>query len=132
MFLLDTDICVYLINKKSTALINKVTAISSHEIALSSITLAELNYGAEKSEKKDQNRQALEQFVIPFNILPFDVVATKTYGIIRASLEKQGKPIGALDFLIAAHALSLNAVLVTNNTKEFSRVPHLTIENWVS
>lgn len=91
-----------------------------------------MQYGADKSSKPVQNQEALEQFLLPLEILDFDALAAVEYGKIRSDLERKGTPIGSLDMLIAAHAKSINAVVVTNNTKEFSRVSGLNIENWVS
>lgn len=90
-------------------------------MAISSITLSELEYGVEKSQHKKQNRLALLQFLSPIDIVAYDEAASESYGKIRASLEKQGQPIGALDLLIAAHAISLNTILVTNNENEFKK-----------
>jgi tRNA(fMet)-specific endonuclease VapC len=87
-------------------------------------------YGAAKSLRPEQNRIALTQFVAPLEIAPYDDVAAQCYGDLRACLERQGTPIGSLDMLIAAHALALTCVLVTNNEKEFARVPGLKMENW--
>ena len=88
-------------------------------------------YGVSKSSKPEQNLMALTQFVAPLEILPYGDEAAKYYGDLRAHLEKRGNPIGSLDMLIAAHALSISVTLVTNNEKEFNRVPNLNIENWV-
>ncbi len=93
--------------------------------------MSELEYGIEKSSKPDQNRFALAQFLAPMEILPYGDEAAQQYGRLRAYLEKQGTPIGSLDMLIAAHALSIDCILVTNNEKEFNRVPNLNIDNWV-
>lgn len=101
------------------------------EVAVSSITVAELEYGADKSSRPEQNRNALLAFLSPLEILAFDEMAVLHYGEIRAYLEKTGKIIGAMDVLIAAYARSISLTLVTNNTKEFSRVPNLRLENWV-
>ena len=130
-YLLDTNICIYLIKKQPTNVLQKFKSIMLGDIGISSITLAELMYGIEKSQHHEKNKIALEEFTLPLDIIPFDGKATQYYGAIRSYLEKKGTPIGALDLLIAAHAKSLNAVLVTNNVKEFSRVPKLKIENWV-
>ena len=100
------------------------------QIAISSITLSELEFGVEKSDFQEKNRQALEKFIIPLQILNYDSKASSIYGKIRKYLESNGTPIGSLDTLIAAHAISINSTLVTNNEKEFRRVPSLTIENW--
>ena len=100
-------------------------------MAISSITVSELEYGAAKSSSPDQNRNALLAFLSPLEILPFDDQAAFHYGNIRSYLEKAGKIIGSMDMLIAAHTRSIPLILVTNNYREFSRVPDLRIENWV-
>lgn len=123
--------CIYIIKQKPISVFEKFNAIAPGQIALSVITLAELEYGARKSAAVEKNLSALHQFSIPFDILPFDYNATVEYGIIRVDLEAKGTPIGPLDTLIAAHAKSLNYILVTNNEKEFSRVQDLQVENWV-
>lgn len=130
-YLLDTNICIYLIKKKPPEVLQKFNAYSVGEIGISSITVAELQFGVQKSRYLEQNQRALEQFLIPLTIADFDYQAAIAYGAIRATLEAQGTPIGSLDTLIAAHASSLNVTLVTNNTREFSRVPGLEIVNWV-
>ena len=100
-------------------------------LAVSSITLAELMYGVQKSTHQQKNKTALAEFISPLEIMPFDEEAASRYGEIRAYLEKKGTPIGSLDMMIGAHAQCLNLMLVTNNKKEFSRIPHLKIEDWV-
>jgi tRNA(fMet)-specific endonuclease VapC len=129
--LLDTNMCIYLIRKKPPQVLERFNDYSVGEIGVSSITVAELQYGVEKSQRSAQNRRALGQFLIPLVIADFDEGAAEAYGKVRAALEVQGKPIGALDTLIAAHALSLEATLVTNDTREFSQVPDLGLANWV-
>ncbi len=129
-YILDTNICIYVIKQKPAVVIERFRKINISEIAISSITLSELFYGVSKSSKPEQNFMALTQFVAPLEILPFGGEAAQYYGDLRAHLEKQGTPIGSLDMLIAAHALSLTSILVTNNEKEFKRVPNLNIENW--
>ena len=99
-------------------------------IGISSISVAELTFGMEKSQRVKENLAALEEFLYPLTLLPLDERAAYTYGKLRATLERQGTPISSLDTLIAAHALSLEATLVTNNTREFARVPELLVENW--
>jgi tRNA(fMet)-specific endonuclease VapC len=131
-FLLDTNMCIYLIKKKPPQVLQKFTDYSVGEIGISSITVAELQYGVEKSQHSTKNRRALEQFLIPLIIADFDEQAAEVYGKVRAALEAQGMPIGALDTLIAAQALSLGVTLVTNNTREFSRVPDLNLVNWAA
>lgn len=130
-YLLDTNICIYIIKKHPIKVLNRLRKQSIGEVAVSSITVAELEYGADKSSRPEQNRNALLAFLSPLEILAFDEMAVLHYGEIRAYLEKTGKIIGAMDVLIAAYARSISLTLVTNNTKEFSRVPNLRLENWV-
>ena len=129
-YLLDTNICIYIINTKPAHVIDRFNREQIGNIAISSITAAELAYGVAKSGS-ERNKQALELFFVPLEILPLDETVIWKYGETRAFLEKTGKVIGALDMIIAAHALALDAILVTNNIKEFRRVPDLRIENWV-
>jgi tRNA(fMet)-specific endonuclease VapC len=131
-YLLDTNICIYIIKKKPASVRAKFEEQVVGDIGVSSITIAELYYGVQKSQHPEKNRLALEQFLIPLAIADFDYYAAMISGNIRAILEQQGTPIGGLDLLIAAHALSLNLTLVTNNIKEFKRIPELKVENWVS
>ena len=128
--MLDTNICIYVIKQKPRSVLERFVAFPVGDLGISVITLAELEYGASKSSEPDRNREALEQFVSPLEIAVFDRLATSVYGKIRALLEKRGRPIGSMDLLIAAHALSLNVRLVTNNMREFKRVPGLRVENW--
>ena len=128
--MLDTNICIYVIKQKPRSVLERFVAFPVGDLGISVITLAELEYGASKSSEPDRNREALEQFVSPLEIAVFDRLATSIYGKIRALLEKRGRPIGSMDLLIAAHALSLNVRLVTNNMREFKRVPGLRVENW--
>ena len=130
-YLLDTNICIYAIRGRNETLIPRLRSIASDSIGLSSITLAELAHGVEKSQHVQRNRDALRKFIAPFSIRPFGTNAAAHYGRLRAVLELSGQPIGPIDFLIAAHALAENAVLVTNNEREFVRVPGLSVENWV-
>ncbi|MEN9869025.1 MAG: hypothetical protein RLZZ171_8 [Cyanobacteriota bacterium] len=131
-FLLDTNICIYIIKQKPLEVLHKFNTYQVGDIGISSITVAELEFGVQKSQYPAKNQQALAQFLLPLEIVNFDHAAATLYGDIRARLEKQGTPIGSLDILIAAHALSLQVILITNNIKEFSRVPNLKSENWVS
>lgn len=130
-YLLDTNICIYLIKNKFDSVRRHFAAWEIGDIGVSSITVAELQVGVQKSRHVTQNIQALSQFLLPLIIADFDAGAAAVYGQVRADLEKRGVPIGALDTLIAAHALSLGVTLVTNNTKEFARVNQLKSENWV-
>ena len=129
-YLLDTNICIYLINKKPGPLISRLKRVIKSGVGLSSITLSELEFGVQKSQRPQKNAVNLVRFLLPFEILSFDEKAAEAYGIIRADLEKQGRVIGNMDMLIAAHAKSLNTTLVTNNEKEFCRIPYLRVENW--
>lgn len=131
-YLLDTNICIYLIKHEPPKVLQKFSSYSVGQIGVSVITVAELQYGVQKSNRISQNQQALEQFLSPLIIADFDYRAAVIYGNLRAILDSQGMPIGSLDMLIAAHALSLNITLVTNNAREFSRVPNLKVENWVT
>lgn len=128
--MLDTNICIYIIKQKPRSVLERFAAFPVGDLGISVITLAELEYGTSKSSEPDRNREALEQFVSPLEIAVFDRLATGVYGKIRALLEKRGRPIGSMDLLIAAHALSLNVRLITNNMREFKRVPGLRVENW--
>ncbi|MCF8332657.1 MAG: type II toxin-antitoxin system VapC family toxin, partial [Bacteroidales bacterium] len=129
--LLDTNICIYIIKKRPEKVLEKFNTLSLGDVAISSITLAELHYGIMKSSNPKKNQEALDKFLTPLEILDFDYFATIEYGKIRSDLEKIGTPIGPLDTLIAAHAKSQQLTLVTNNEKEFRRIPDLKIENWV-
>ena len=131
MYMLDTNICIYIIKQKPKIVIDKFKKMNNANICISSITYSELLYGAEKSSNIAKNLLALTMFLSNIEILSYDESASVDYGIIRAKLEKEGKIIGPLDMLIAAHAKSLNITLVSNNLKEFERVDGLKLENWV-
>ncbi|MCJ7541559.1 MAG: type II toxin-antitoxin system VapC family toxin [Desulfobacterales bacterium] len=129
--MLDTNICIYIIKKIPAEVIERLRQSRISQVGISSITLSELEYGVAKSLKPERNQLALAQFLAPLEILYYGDEAAQQYGRLRAFLEKQGTPIGSLDMLIAAHVLSIDCILVTNNEKEFSRVPNLKIDNWV-
>ncbi|WP_228257895.1 type II toxin-antitoxin system tRNA(fMet)-specific endonuclease VapC [Pseudoxanthomonas winnipegensis] len=131
LYLLDTNICIYIINRRPPRVFEHFAGLQIGQVAISSITGAELDYGVAKSGSQ-RNRQALDKFLAPLDVLSFDEAAMRRYGALRSGLERQGTPIGAMDQLIAAHALALDAVLVSNNLREFERVPGLRLENWVS
>lgn len=131
-FMLDTNICIYLIKRKSQKIIEHLEKHTAGEIGISSITLAELQCGVAKSQHKKQNRIALEEFVLPLEIASFDEKAAETYGLIRSQLEKIGKPIGSLDTLIGAHAICLGVTLVTNNIRDFKRIKSLKVVDWTA
>lgn len=130
MYMLDTNICIYIIKQKPMEIVDKFQSFPLGSIGISVITLAELEYGVSKSQSIQKNRDALALFVMPLEILDFDNAAAAVYGEIRAELEKKGNIIGSMDMFIAAHAVSVNATLVTNNTKEFERIKKLKLENW--
>lgn len=129
MILLDTNICIYIINVRPPKVLAHFHRYQLGDIGVSSVVAAELAYGVAKS-RSARNRAALEMFLAPLDILPFDDSAVWVYGELRADLERQGMSIGSLDTMIAAHALSLEATLVTNNVREFVRVPRLRLDNW--
>ena len=131
LYLLDTNTCIYFLNRSSERIISQFKKYSPSEIMLSSITVAELFYGAEKSKARKKNWAVVEDFVSNFGIVPIDEKSCQTYAKIRASLEKSGVPIGPMDLLIASISLANNFILVTNNIKEFRRIKGLKLENWV-
>ena len=129
-YMLDTNICIYIIKKKPEKVICELQRHNPKDICISSVTYAELVHGVEKSQAVEKNRLALTMLLSNIAIMNFDVGAANCYGKIRAGLEKKGTPIGPLDMMIAGHAMSLGYTVVTNNTREFSRVDKLKIENW--
>ena len=131
MYMLDTDICIYIIKQKPKNVLKRFQQLQTGELAISVITYAELMNGAKKSRRVKDNLTKLEELAELLIIEPFHKEAAIAYGDIRSNLEKNGLVIGSNDLLIAAHALSLDWVLVTNNVKEFKRVGGLKIENWV-
>lgn len=130
-YMLDTNICIYAMKNKPEKVLARLKKEMDGGIAISSITLAELEFGMKNSSNPAKNEQALLKFLFPLSILPFDSAAAYEYGDIRAFLQKQGTPIGPNDMLIASHARAEGLTLVTNNTREFERVPGLKLENWV-
>jgi tRNA(fMet)-specific endonuclease VapC len=128
-FMLDTDICIYAMKQKPEKVIAALRRNEAKGMCLSSVTVAELWFGVNKSGSR-KNQWALEQFLPAFELLPFDQSVAKVYGRVREKLESMGKPISPLDTQIAAHALTLNLTLVTNNLSEFKRVEGLKLENW--
>ena len=130
-YLLDTNICIYVINSRPRQVLKRFRREPLGSIGISSVSAAELAYGVVKSGSS-KNREALEMFLAPLEILPFDEAAIWHYGELRSTLEKQGQVIGPMDTMIAAHALSIRVTLVTNNTRELSRVGGLSLENWVN
>jgi tRNA(fMet)-specific endonuclease VapC len=130
-YLLDTNICIYIIKKKPENVIKKFSKLKIGSVAISSITLSELYYGIAKSSKPNENMIALQEFISPLEIIDFNNDSAFVYGEIRSLLEKKGNIIGSMDLLIASIAKSQDLILVTNITKEFSRISNLKIENWV-
>lgn len=129
-YLLDTDICIDLIKGRSPSLDARLLACDAGEVAISTITMFELAYGAHKSTQPVRNRAALTAFFLPLVLVPFDARAAMLAAEARALLERSGAPIGPNDLLTAAQALALGVPIVTNNEREFRRVPRLRIENW--
>jgi tRNA(fMet)-specific endonuclease VapC len=132
-YLFDTNICIYLINKKFEYLIDRVERYGIENIGISSITIAELEYGIAKSSSphKEENRVALLEFLLPFKFIDFNQNDAYEYGRIRQDLQSKGTIIGNMDILIGSQAVSRELILVTNNEKEFKRIECLEIENWV-
>ena len=133
-YMLDTNILVYVINARAhhQDVLDRFDLQDPTDLVVSSITFAELRFGIEKSQQREASRKTLQRALNALNVIPFDSTAAETYGALRADLEATGKPIGPLDTLIAAHALSLNLTLVTANIREFSSVRRLRVENWVT
>jgi tRNA(fMet)-specific endonuclease VapC len=129
-YLLDTDICIYLINERPRRVLARFHRHAVGDIGVSTVTVSELAWGVAKTGSA-RNRAALDAFLLPIEIAAYDLAAALRYGEVRAELAKRGRPIGPLDTMIAAHALSLGATLVTNNLREFGRVPDLAVENWM-
>jgi tRNA(fMet)-specific endonuclease VapC len=130
-WMLDTNACISLIKQASPKAIRRLRSRSVGQVGLSSISLAELEYGTAKSSRPEQSRQSLAEFLVPLDVAAFDADAAAIYGTLRSELERRGTPIGPLDTLIAAHALALGATLVTSNSREFRRVPDLSVEDWL-
>lgn len=131
MFLLDTNTCIYIINNEPPRVRLKFASLDISEIVMSSITLFELDSGFRKGSKIKDNLQKLEHFSSVIRVMPFDARAAQRAGELRQYLREKGTPIGDMDILIAGHALALDAVVITNNVREFERVPGLKVENWL-
>lgn len=131
MYLIDTNICIFLIKKSYPRLVEKVMSTEPFTIAISAVTVAELEYGIAKSLYPKENRDILLEFLAPFEIIPFSETDCEGFGFLRAHLTKRGTPIGPYDLQIAAQCISRSLCLVTNNVKEFKRFPGIIIENWV-
>lgn len=130
--MLDTNICIYIIKRQPAAVLKHFMEYKVGDICISTITLSELRYGVAKSAHREKNTKALAEFIVPLEVVPFEEEAALAYGEIRSNLEKAGTPIGSMDMLIAAHAVSLGISLVTNNTREFLRIPTLNVIDWIA
>ena len=131
MYMLDTNICIDMIRRPASRVFDHIQQVQPGDIAISTITLAELQCGVHKSSNPSKNAKLLIEVCSVLDILPFDNNAAAAYGMVRSQLESKGIPIGPLDGLIAAHALSLGITLVTNNMREFKRIKGLNLENWI-
>jgi tRNA(fMet)-specific endonuclease VapC len=131
-YLLDTNICIYLIKKRPMEVLERFREHPVHEVAISVITRFELQYGVEKSQSPQRTQKALDKFLRPMSVLNLDCHAAAHAAAIRAQLEQKGTPIGPYDLLIAGQALSLGRILVTNNIREFERIPNLRVANWIA
>jgi tRNA(fMet)-specific endonuclease VapC len=129
-YLLDTDICIGIINRRAPKVIAKLQEFQPGDLFVSTITVAELRFGAAKSQAVRRNHEALDSFLLPFMLLDFDELSATAYGAIRSFLERKGTPIGSMDTLIAAQAVAHQLILVTGNQREFRRVSELRVENW--
>jgi tRNA(fMet)-specific endonuclease VapC len=129
-YLLDTNVCVDYLNGRYPSVTERIRRSSPADLSISSIVVAELRYGADRSSSRHRNHRRLDVLTAEITCVDFDLEAASTYGKVRAALEAGGSPIGANDMLIAAHALSLGVVLVTDNLREFERVEGLEIESW--
>ncbi|VEN73434.1 tRNA(fMet)-specific endonuclease VapC [Candidatus Desulfarcum epimagneticum] len=128
--MLDTSICIYVIKKRPMAFLEKFNSFERNALCVSVVTYAEMRYGVERSSSRKMNSRILDNFISRLTVFPWDADAALEYGKLRVALEKKGTPIGNMDMLIAAHALSRDCVLVTHNVREFSRIQNLRHEDW--
>ncbi|GHV26038.1 twitching motility protein PilT [Spirochaetia bacterium] len=131
MYLLDTNTCIYIINRRPQSIVNKIALHSPGDIKISAVSVAEMEYGASKSRAREKNRNALKNFLSSFKIISFDARDAEIYGIIRAELDWRGESMDRYDMQLAAQALGRNYIFITNKTKEFERIKNLNLENWV-
>ena len=129
-YMLDTHICIYIIKETPVKVLKKLRSFDIADIVISAITHSELEYGVTKSSRRKKNQEALNKFLSPLEIVPYDDKAAAAYGQIRSHLEKKGSAIGTMDLLIGAHARSIPVTLVTSNHRKFKRIPGLRVENW--
>ncbi len=130
-WMLDTDTCIALIKQRPDSVLKKLRGKATGQVGISSITLGELAFGASKSSRSQESHAALSEFLLPLEVAEFNETAAMHYGEVRADLDREGRPIGPLDTLIAAHALAIEVTLVTHNTREFKRVDGLRLEDWL-
>lgn len=130
MFLIETSTCVSILRSRLPGVVSRLRAVSPDDLAVSSITAAELFHGASRSHDPQREFRRVQSLVEVLNLIDFGTDAAISYGVIRGALERQGNGIGPFDLLIAGHALSLGATVVTHNTREFRRVPGLVVEDW--
>ena len=132
-YLLDTDICSYILKQRTPSLVRRFRQVGASRIAVSVVTYAELRYGlARHTAISAEKMDAFQFFMEEIQAMPWDIMAANHYATLRASLESAGTPLDAMDIMIAAHALALNATLVSNNTRHFKRIAHLKLENWMN
>jgi tRNA(fMet)-specific endonuclease VapC len=131
LFLLDTNICSYILRQRPPSVLKRFQAVGLKHLATSSVVLGELHFGCARHPQGDRIRQEVNDFVSRLQVLPWDEAAAIAYGDLRAHLERQGTPVGAMDLMIGAHALAVGATLVSNNTRHFERMPGLRLEDWV-
>jgi tRNA(fMet)-specific endonuclease VapC len=130
-YLLDTDICIYIIKNRFVGLIKKLRRVGIENVGISAVTVAELEFGVSSSDRSGESRARLYEFMVPFAFVDFDLNAARQYGKIRKELKDLGQPIGPMDTMIAAIAMARGQTLVTNNGKKFGKVPGLKTENWI-
>lgn len=131
MFMLDTNICIYIIKKRPESILKRFKKYRNQNVYISVITWAELQYGVERSSSKKFNQKIINDFISHLFVVPWDKESAVQYGKLRNALNEKGTPVGNMDLMIASHALSQDITLVTNNVKEFKRVPNLKYENWI-
>ncbi|EKD77803.1 MAG: virulence associated protein C [uncultured bacterium] len=130
-YMLDTNICIYIMKQEPVVVAKKFESFHIGDIVVSSVALSELAFGAYNSQRLEKNLSELKEFMQPIEILSYDENAAYHYGELRAHLKRNGTPVGHADMLIAAHAISINATLITNNLKEFSRIKNVKCKNWI-
>jgi tRNA(fMet)-specific endonuclease VapC len=130
-YLLDTNTCIYIIKRSPEEVMRRFQRLRVGDVGVSAVTVGELQFGVSNSSQPERNQRALTEFLAPLEVLDFPAAAAAVYGEIRAHWQQAGKPIGSYDLLLAAHAQHANLTLVTNNVREFARVPDLRTDNWI-